>query len=109
MTSATLVSIAVTPATSSVNAGLTQQYDAVGTYTDGSTADITNQVTWTSSSTTTATIAAGGLATTLVAGSVTVTATDPKTKKTGYGGAHGVARVSRRSPCRRRPRAFRPA
>jgi uncharacterized protein YjdB len=83
VTAATLVSIAVSPSTSSVSAGLTQQYDAVGTYTDGSTADITSQVTWTSSSTTTATITSAALATTLVAGSVTITATDPKTKKTG--------------------------
>jgi formylglycine-generating enzyme required for sulfatase activity/uncharacterized protein YjdB len=83
VTAATLVSIAVTPSTSSVSAGLTQQYTATGTYTDGSTVDITGQVTWSSSVTATATITTAGLATTLVAGSVTITATDPKTKKTG--------------------------
>ncbi len=83
VTNATLVSVAVTPPTPSVSAGLTQPFTATGTYTDGSLVDITSQVTWTSSATTTATISTAGLATTLVAGSVTITATDPKTKKTG--------------------------
>jgi hypothetical protein len=43
---AQLVSIAVTPATPSVPLGLSQQFTATGTYTDGSHADLTSSATW---------------------------------------------------------------
>ena len=43
-----LTSIAVTPVTPSVALGLTQQFTATGTYSDNSTADLTNEVTWVS-------------------------------------------------------------
>ncbi len=79
VTAATLVSISVTPATPSVAKGLTQQFTATGTYTDSTTQNLTASVTWSSSDTSKATIsnASGteGLATTLVAGSTTITAT----------------------------------
>lgn len=44
----TLVSIAITPANSNVFTGndTTVQFTATGTYSDGSTADLTNTVTW---------------------------------------------------------------
>jgi plastocyanin len=75
----TLESIAVTPANPSVPKGLTQQFDAVGTYSDNSTQDLTTQVTWASSKTAVATIsnAAGkqGLATAVAQGSSTISAT----------------------------------
>ena len=51
-----LTSIAVTPANPSVAKGLTQQFTATGTYTDGSTADLTSQVTWASATPSVATI-----------------------------------------------------
>jgi uncharacterized protein YjdB len=70
----TLRSIQVTPASPSVAAGLTQQFQAVGTYSDSSTKDLTSTVNWSSSSTTVATIAAGGLATSHAQGSATITA-----------------------------------
>ena len=46
---ATLTSIAVTPAAASVPLGLDQQFSATGTYSDGSTQDLTAAVTWSSS------------------------------------------------------------
>lgn len=78
---ATLVSIAVTPATTqdALPVGLTRQYTATGTYSDGDVNIITDQVLWTSSDTNTAQIsnAAGshGLATALAPGDTTITAT----------------------------------
>jgi hypothetical protein len=73
--SAALTSIAVTPANPSVAAGLPQQFTATGTYTDGSTQDLTIQVVWASTNPAAATIAAGGLASTLAAGTTTISAT----------------------------------
>ncbi len=70
----TLQSIAVTPTSPSVIAGGTQQFTATGTYTDGSTQNLTSQVTWASSSPAVASINAAGLATTASAGTTTVTA-----------------------------------
>ncbi len=71
----TLVSIAVTPASPSVAAGLTQQFTATGTYSDSSTQNLTAQATWASTDAAAATIAAGGLATTLATGTTTISAT----------------------------------
>jgi len=75
VTSPTLVSIAVTPSSSNLPAGLTQAYVATGSYSDGSHQDLTSSVAWTSSSPGAATIAAGGLATGVSAGASTITAT----------------------------------
>ncbi len=55
---ATLTSIAVTPANPSVAAGVPQQFTATGTYTDGSTQNLTTQVTWASTNAAAATIGA---------------------------------------------------
>lgn len=74
VTPATLISIAVTPANPSVTAGLTEQFAATGTYSDGSTQNLTNLTMWTSSATTLATIASSGLATSLTAGTSTISA-----------------------------------
>jgi hypothetical protein len=51
ITNATLSSIAVTPTTASVPDGAGQQFIATATYSDGTTANITDQVIWTSSDT----------------------------------------------------------
>jgi hypothetical protein len=79
VTSATLSTISVTPASGGINPGDTRQYAAVGTYSDATTQDITQLVTWTSSTPGFATIsnAAGsrGLATGVAAGTTTITAT----------------------------------
>jgi trimeric autotransporter adhesin len=72
---AALVSIAVNPANSSIPLGLTQPLVATGTYTDGSTQNLTSAVTWLSTNPAVATINAQGLVLTFAAGSVTVTAT----------------------------------
>jgi uncharacterized protein YjdB len=79
VSAATLVSIAVTPPTPSIANGTTQQFTATGTYTDGSTGDLTASATWsTIAGTGTATIENGpndGLATAATVGTVTVRAT----------------------------------
>jgi hypothetical protein len=53
----------------------TQQFDAVGTYADGTTADISNQVTWNSDTTATATISSTGLGSGVAAGTANISAT----------------------------------
>ncbi|HYA88445.1 MAG TPA: Ig-like domain-containing protein [Nitrospirota bacterium] len=79
VTPATLVSLAVTPSSPSIALGTTQQFIATGTYSDGSTQNLTTAVTWGSSSASVAAIsnAAGsnGLVTPVVVGSTTITAT----------------------------------
>lgn len=76
---ATLSSIAVTPASTALQQTASQQYQATGTYSDGSTLNITSLVTWASSSTSVATISnaadSKGLALALVAGGTNITAT----------------------------------
>jgi hypothetical protein len=75
VTPSTLVSIAVTPANGAVAVGLSFQFDAVGTYSDGSTQDLTVATTWSSSTPAVATITPGGLAIGVTTGSSTITAT----------------------------------
>jgi len=72
---ATLSSIAVTPANPSIFTGATQQFTATGTFSDGSTQNMTSQVTWASSGTSVATISSAGLATGASAGTTTISAT----------------------------------
>jgi uncharacterized protein YjdB len=57
-----LTSIQISPANSTIDIGQTQQFTAQGTFSDGSTKDLTNLVTWSSSNTAVATISASGLA-----------------------------------------------
>ncbi len=73
-TSKQVTSIAVTPANASVNVGSQLQFDAVATYSDGSTADITSSATWAVANTSIATISSGGLANGVAQGSTQVTA-----------------------------------
>jgi hypothetical protein len=54
--SATLQTITVAPANATLTAGLRASYTATGMYSDGSKADITSQVTWTTDDPTVATI-----------------------------------------------------
>jgi len=76
---AKLVSIAVAPASANITAGTKQPFTATGTYDNGATPDLTTQVAWSSSDITVAQVsnAAGsnGVATALVAGTATITAT----------------------------------
>ncbi len=78
----TLNSLAIQPAADvTIPEGGTQQYTAIGTYSDFSTQNLTNSVTWTSSDTTVATIGSHSInsglaqANTTKTGSTTITAT----------------------------------
>jgi len=75
VTSATLSFISVTPANPSIPVGVNQQFAATGTYSDGTSHDITPQVTWSSSDTSVATINSSGLATAVAVDTATITAT----------------------------------
>jgi hypothetical protein len=79
VTSATLTAISITPTNPSIALGTTKQFTATGSYSDGSTQNLTASATWKSSSSSVASIsnAAGsnGLATSVAAGSTTITAT----------------------------------
>jgi uncharacterized protein YjdB len=74
VTDATLSSITVAPNDPSISQGGTQQFTATGSFSDGTTEDLTAQVTWTSSEVSVATITAGGLASTAGQGQTTITA-----------------------------------
>lgn len=76
VTTATIKSIAVTPANRSIAVGTPLQFTATGTFSDGSTQDVTEGVSWTSSQTSVATISAStGLASAVAAGTTQITAT----------------------------------
>jgi trimeric autotransporter adhesin len=77
-----LISIAITqPSTLSINLILagtkTQQFQATGTYSDGSTKIITTLVTWSSSASNIASITSAGLSTGIAAGTTLITASMP--------------------------------
>ncbi len=74
VTSATLKSIAVTPLNALIARGTTQQFAAIGTFTDGSTQDLTGTVQWTSSDTGVAVISTTGVALAVNPGSTTIKA-----------------------------------
>ncbi|HKM67458.1 MAG TPA: choice-of-anchor D domain-containing protein [Candidatus Acidoferrum sp.] len=74
-TSATLQSIAVTPANPSILSNATLQFTATGTYSDESTQNLTSSVIWTSTSTNTAGISSSGFATAANPGTTTIVAT----------------------------------
>lgn len=75
----TLASVAVTPSNPSIPQGQAEQFTATGTYSDASTQNITTSVTWSSLSTSVATISntagSNGLATSVGSGSTTIQAT----------------------------------
>ncbi len=86
--SITLVSISITPYSTTVVHGQTQQFIATGSYSNDSTADLTSSVAWSTSNALVSTISnttgSQGLAAALVAGTVTISATDPSTNTIGY-------------------------
>ncbi|MEW6277627.1 MAG: Ig-like domain-containing protein [Candidatus Eremiobacterota bacterium] len=79
----TLQGLAITPQDPTIPVRMTQQFTATGTFSDGSTLDLTATVTWTSGTPNVATISNGagtqGRATGLTAGVTQITATDPTT------------------------------
>jgi len=70
-----LLSIVVTPATTSLAKGLSQQFIATGHFSDTSTANLTQTAVWSSSNQSVATINTSGLAHSFALGSTTITAT----------------------------------
>jgi uncharacterized protein YjdB len=74
VTAATLVSITLSPANSSMPIGATKQFTATGKFSDNSTQDITLTAIWSSSSATVATTNDQGLVTSMAAGSATISA-----------------------------------
>jgi hypothetical protein len=75
-TSAQLRSIALSPTTVSIAKGGTQQFTAIGTFSDGSQQNVTTSVTWITSNFNVATIGtASGLARGIAAGSAQIQAT----------------------------------
>jgi trimeric autotransporter adhesin len=71
---ANLTSITVSPAGPSLPVHTSQQFTAIGAYNDGSSSDLTAQVSWSSSSAAVATIDVNGLASAVAAGSTTISA-----------------------------------
>ncbi|AGC45330.1 hypothetical protein MYSTI_04029 [Myxococcus stipitatus DSM 14675] len=90
---ARLLALRVTPASAAVQVGATQQFSVQGSYGDGTTADVTNTVMWSTSDTAQARVSGTGLATGVAAGgTVTVTAT--------LAGVRGTAQLSITAPPR---------
>jgi hypothetical protein len=71
---AALSSIAVTPSSVSNMVGSAQQFTATATYSDGSTQDVTQSATWTSSIPNVASISSPGLAISMLAGTTAISA-----------------------------------
>ncbi|WP_434930268.1 ice-binding family protein [Shewanella sp. HL-SH5] len=74
ITDATLTSLAITPVNPSIANGLTKQFIATGTYSDGTSPDVTTLVNWTSADTLVASINANGLASSVAVGTVVISA-----------------------------------
>jgi hypothetical protein len=74
VTSATLNSITITPANPSIPLGTSQRFTATGNFSDGSTQNLTSQVTWSSSDVNVATISPSGLANSGSTGTTTIIA-----------------------------------
>ncbi len=74
VTAATLQSITISPASATTKAGRQVQFNATGNYNDGTTANLTRFVNWSSSDNTVAKVNAFGVATTYAQGSTNITA-----------------------------------
>jgi len=71
---ALLLSIAITPSDPVITAGTTQQFIATGTFSDGTTQDLTSQGSWSSSASSVVSITLDGKATAVAAGTTAITA-----------------------------------
>ncbi|HDZ3719985.1 TPA: Ig-like domain-containing protein, partial [Vibrio cholerae] len=74
VSAAVITAIQVTPSPMNVAKGQTEQLVATATYSDGTSAQVTNSVAWTSVDTNTATVAPSGLLSGVDVGTTTVTA-----------------------------------
>ena len=70
----TITALTIAPQNATVQPGVTQQYTATATYGDNTTADVTSQVSWSSTVTSVATINSSGLLTAGALGVSTVRA-----------------------------------
>jgi Big-like domain-containing protein len=86
VTAATLVSITVTATSYSITKGTSEQFTATGTYSDNSTQNITSSVTWSSQTTSVATITSGGMVSAVGTGTSNIQAT--------LGGVNGSATLT---------------
>jgi len=77
-----LTSIAITPTTASLAPSQTQAFQAIGTFSDHSTQDITSSVQWSSKVPAVATINSAGVATAVSSGETDINAMDPTTRVT---------------------------
>lgn len=79
VTPATLTTISLTPASSSMTAGSTVQFTATGSYSDGSTQNLTTSAIWSASNTAVASVSnatgSKGLGTGVASGTATISAT----------------------------------
>ncbi|MBS1805884.1 MAG: Ig-like domain-containing protein [Acidobacteria bacterium] len=75
VTSATVQSITVTPANPTIALGSSQQFAASGSFSDGSTQNISNVVTWSSSTPTVAIVNQSGMAASASHGTTNINAT----------------------------------
>jgi trimeric autotransporter adhesin len=75
VTSATLLSITISPTTLSLAAGTNQQLTATATFSDGSTQNVSSSLSWTSSAPAVANVSATGLVSALTPGDATITGT----------------------------------
>jgi YVTN family beta-propeller protein len=89
-----LTGVSVAPPGASVAAGSTAQLTATGSYSDGSSTDVSSSATWSSSQPAVATVSASGLVTGVKPGTTTITA--------ALGGLTGSATVTVTAP----PRAY---
>jgi uncharacterized protein YjdB len=89
-----LISLAISPSNPTMVKGATQQLIATGTFSDGTTQNLTGSVTWTSSPGNIVTVNAG-LASATAVGTTTVTATSG----TISGRAHGYCGISGFNRC----------
>lgn len=69
------IALDITPSNSVIAVSTHQVYQAIATYSDGETKDVTQEVNWTSSEPALASISAGGVAQGSLAGEVQITAT----------------------------------
>ncbi|MDD2898239.1 MAG: Ig-like domain-containing protein [Desulfuromonadaceae bacterium] len=90
LTAATVTSIAVTPANTTIAVGTSQPFSAIGTLSNSTTQDVTPLVTWNSSNPLTAAINVNGIASSFSIGSTTVSAT--------YSGVSGSATMTVQGP-----------
>ncbi len=90
VTGPSLASIAITPTSTAIPLGQSLQFDALGTYTDGTTQDLTQTATWASSVPAVAGVATPGYVSSLQAGSTVISASS--------GSVRGSAALTVNSP-----------